>query len=62
MAEPGDEDTTSIDLDLIAEELGKVAKLAGRLNQAELATEIGALVAKTRAKASSHEQADNPDS
>lgn len=46
-----DEDTAKIDLELIANDLEKVAKLAGRLNQTDTATEIGALVAKVRAKA-----------
>jgi hypothetical protein len=46
--EPGDEDTTQIDRELIANELERTAKLAGRLNQIELATEIGYIVSKIR--------------
>jgi len=48
MPEPGDEDTTQIDHELIANELERTAKLAGRLGYPDIATEIGALVAKYR--------------
>lgn len=48
MPEPTDEDTTQIDRELIANELERVAKLAGRLQQTETAIEIGALMAKLR--------------
>ena len=51
MPEPGDEDTTKIDIELIANDLEVVAKLAGNLNQTDIATEIGALVAKYREQA-----------
>jgi len=51
MAQPGDEDTTKIDIELIADELERTAKLAGRLKQTDIATEIGALVAKYREQA-----------
>jgi len=51
MPEPGDEDTTKIDIELIADELERTAKLAGRLKQTDIATEIGALVAKYREQA-----------
>ena len=46
--DPTDEDTTQIDRELIANELETVAKLAGRLGYPDIATEIGALVAKYR--------------
>ena len=46
--EPGDEDTTQIDHELIANDLDTVAKLVGRLGYPDMATEIGALVAKYR--------------
>ena len=48
MPEPGDEDTTQLDHQLIANELETVAALARRLGYPEIATEIGALVAKYR--------------
>lgn len=51
MPDPTDEDTTKIDLELIASELDRVAKLAGNLKQTDIATEIGALVAKYREQA-----------
>jgi len=51
MAEPTDEDTSKIDIELIANDLEKVAKTAGRLKQTDMATEIGALVAKYREQA-----------
>lgn len=48
MTQSGDEDTTQIDRELIANDLDTVAKLAGRLGYPDMATEIGALVAKYR--------------
>ena len=48
MPEPGDEDTTQLDHQLIANELDTVAKLAGHLGYPEIATEIGALAEKVR--------------
>ena len=48
MSDPSNEDTTQIDRELIANDLDTVAKLAGRLGYPEMATEIGALVAKYR--------------
>lgn len=51
MAEPTDEDTSKIDIELIANDLEKVARLAGRFNLTDQATEIGALVAKYREQA-----------
>lgn len=48
MSEPINEDTTQIDRELIAKDLESVAKLAGRLGYPDMATEIGALVAKYR--------------
>ena len=48
MPEPGDEDTTQIAREMIAHDLERVAKTAGRLGYTEMATEIGALVAKYR--------------
>lgn len=51
MSEPADENTSKIDIELIARDLEAVAKLAGRLNQTDIATEIGALVAKYREQA-----------
>lgn len=48
MPEPGDEDTTQIDREMIANDLEVIAKSAGRLGYPDMATEIGALVAKYR--------------
>lgn len=48
MSDPSNEDTTQIDHELIANDLENVAKLAGRLGYPDMATEIGALVAKYR--------------
>lgn len=48
MPDPSSEDTTQIDRELIANDLDTVAKLAGRLGYPDMATEIGALVAKYR--------------
>lgn len=48
MPDPTDEDTTQLDRELITNELDRTAKLAGRLGYPEIATEIGALVAKYR--------------
>lgn len=57
MTKAGDEDTTQIDRELIASDLDTVAKLAGRLGYPDMATEIGALVAKYRRAPNA--QADN---
>lgn len=51
MADSTDEDTSKIDIELIANDLEKVARLAGRFNLTDQATEIGALVAKYREQA-----------
>lgn len=48
MPDPSNEDTTQIDRNLIANDLEVVAKTAGRLGYPDMATEIGALVAKYR--------------
>ena len=57
MGTPENEDTTQIDRELIASDLETVAKLAGRLGYPDMATEIGALVAKYRRARNA--QADN---
>lgn len=51
MSDPPDENTTKIDLELVARELEAAAKLAGRLKLTDQATEIGALVSKYREQA-----------
>lgn len=48
MSDPSNEDTTQIDREMIANDLETVAKTAGRLGYPDMATEIGALVAKYR--------------
>jgi hypothetical protein len=48
MSDPSNEDTTQIDRELIAHDLERIAKLARNLKQTDVATEIGALVAKLR--------------
>ena len=48
MSDPSNEDTTQIDREMIANDLERVAKTAGRLGYTDMATEIGALVAKYR--------------
>lgn len=48
MPEPGDEDTSDMDREMIAKDLEVVAKSASRLGYPDMATEIGALVAKYR--------------
>lgn len=49
MPGPHDEDTTELDREMIAGDLERVAKLAGRLGFTELATKIGALAGEARA-------------
>lgn len=44
MTEPGDEDTTQIDRELIASELERTAKLATRFGFTDLAMKIGGVV------------------
>jgi hypothetical protein len=48
MSDPSNEDTSQIDRELIAHDLERIAKMARNLKQTDVATEIGALVAKLR--------------
>lgn len=48
MSDLSNEDTTQMDRELIANDLETVARLAGRLGYPDIASEIGALVAKYR--------------
>lgn len=51
MPDPTDEDTTKLDIECVADDLEGVAKTAGRFGLTDIATEIGALVAKYREQA-----------